>query len=78
MSFIDSDWSNHKSAPQFPTLLWFPTAIKAVITEGKNRALVGAILFCGEYPGPRFEDKFGSANQMDGMSKVGGDKMAAS
>ena len=30
-----------------------------------------------EYPGPRFEDKFRSANQMDGISKAGGDKMAA-
>ena len=26
--------------------------------EGKNQTLVGAIPFCGEYPGPRFEDKF--------------------
>ena len=46
-------------------------------TEGKNQALVGAIPFCGEYPGPRFEDKFRSANQMDGISKAGGDKMTA-
>ena len=30
------------------------------------------------YPGPRFEDKFQSANQMDGISKAGEDKMAAS
>ena len=43
-----------------------------------NQALVGAIPFCGEYPGPRFEDKFQSANQMDGISKAGGDKTAAS
>ena len=48
------------------------------ITEGKNKALVVAIPFCGEYPGPRFEDKFRLANQMDGISKAGGDKMAAS
>ena len=41
-------------------------------------ALVGAILFCREHPGLRFEDKFRSANQMDGISKAGGDKMAAS
>ena len=37
-------------------------------TEGKNQTLVGAIPFCGEYPGPRFEDKFRSANQIDGIS----------
>ena len=49
-----------------------------MIIEGKNQALVGAIPFCGEHPGPRFEDKFRSANQMDGISKAGGDKMAAS
>ena len=40
--------------------------------------LVATIPFCGEYPGPRFEDKFRSANQMDGISKAGGDKMATS
>ena len=47
-------------------------------TERKNQALVGAIPFCGEYLGPRFEDKFRSANQMDGISKADEDKMAAS
>ena len=47
-------------------------------TEGKNQALVGATPFCGEYPGPPLEDKFRSANQMNGISKAGGDKMAAS
>ena len=26
--------------------------------RGENQALVGAIPFCGEYPGPRFEDNF--------------------
>ena len=52
------------------TVKWQPT--------GKKQALVGAILFCGEHPGPRFEDKFQSANQMDGISKAGRDKMAAS
>ena len=36
--------------------------------QRENRALVTAILFCGEYPGPRVEDKFLSANQMDGIS----------
>ena len=40
--------------------------------------MAGAIPFCVEYPGPRFEDKFRSANQMDGISKAGGDKMADS
>ena len=38
--------------------------------EGESQALVGAIPYCGECPGPRFEDKFRSANQMDGISKV--------
>ena len=47
-------------------------------TEGENQALVEAIPFCGEYPSPRLEDKFRSANQMDEISKAGGDKMAAS
>ena len=42
------------------------------LTEGKNQALVRAIPFCGEYPGPRFEDKFRSANQMDGISIADG------
>ena len=27
-------------------------------TEGKSQTLVGAIPYCGEHPGPRFEDKF--------------------
>ena len=47
-------------------------------TEGKNQTLVGAIPFCGEYPGPRFEDKFRSANQIDGISIADGGKMADS
>ena len=47
-------------------------------TEGKNQTLVGAIPFCGEYPGPRFEDKFRSANQTDGISIADGGKMADS
>ena len=46
--------------------------------EGKNQALLGAIPFCGEYPGPRFEDKFRSAYQIDGISIADGDKMADS
>ena len=49
-----------------------------VRTEGKNHSLVGPIPFCGVYPGPRFEDKLRSADQMDGISKAGGDKMADS
>ena len=44
------------------------------VTEGKNQTLVGAIPFCGEHPGPRFEDKFRSANQIDGISIADGGK----
>ena len=47
-------------------------------TEGKSQTLVGAIPFCGEYPGPRFEDKFRSANQIDGISIADEGKMADS
>ena len=47
-------------------------------TEGEIQTLVGVIPFCGEYPGPRFEDKFRSANQKDGISKAGGDEVADS
>ena len=50
----------------------------AYLTEGKNQTLAGAIPFCGEYPGPRFEDKFRSANQIDGISIADGGKMADS
>ena len=39
--------------------------------KGGNQELAGAIPYCGEYAGPRFEDKFRSANQMDGISKPG-------
>ena len=49
-----------------------------MLTEGKNQTLAGAIPFCGEYPGPRFEDKFRSANQIDGISIADGGKMAGS
>ena len=45
--------------------------INFITTEGKNQTLVAAIPYCGEYPGPRFEDKFRSANQMGGVSKAG-------
>ena len=48
------------------------------LTEGKNQALVGALPFCGEHPGPRSEDKFRSSNQMDGISIADGGKMADS
>ena len=48
------------------------------LNRGEKHALVGEIPFCGEYSGPRFEDKFRSANQMDGISKADTDKMAAS
>ena len=34
--------------------------------------------FCGEYPDPRFEDKFRSANQMDEISIADVEKMADS
>ena len=46
--------------------------------RGEIQALVGAIPFCCEYPGPRFEDKFRSANQMDRISIADGGKMAGS
>ena len=46
--------------------------------KGENQALVRAILFSGEYLGPRFEDKFRSANQMNEISIAGGGKMADS
>ena len=38
--------------------------------RGENQTLAAAIPYCGEYSGPRFEDKFRSANQMDGISKA--------
>ena len=50
----------------------------APLTEGKNPTLVGTIPFCGEYPSPRFEDKFPSANQIDGISMADRGKMADS
>ena len=49
-----------------------------VETEGENHSLVGVIPFCGEHSGRRFEDKFCSVNQKDGISKAGRDKMADS
>ena len=56
----------------------WPLTIDLKTTEGENQTLAGAIPFCGEYPGPRFEDKFRSANQIDGISIVDGGKMADS
>ena len=58
----------------------FVFIIKVILaqTEGKNQALVGALPFCDEYPGPRSEDKFRSSNQMDGISIADGGKMADS
>ena len=47
-------------------------------TKGESQALVAAIPFCSEYPGPPFEDKFRSANQMDRISIADGGKMADS
>ena len=38
------------------------------LTEGGNQTLVGPIPFCGEHPDTRVEDKFRSANQMNGIS----------
>ena len=46
--------------------------------RGENQTLVGAIPFCGEYPGPRFEDKLRSANQIDGISIADGVEIADS
>ena len=51
---------------------------RSIENRGGKLALVGAIPFCVEYPGARFEDKFRSANQMDGISIVDGGKMADS
>ena len=39
-------------------------------TDRKKQPLVGAIPFCGQYPGPRFETKFRSANQMEFFGKI--------
>ena len=65
--------------PQLDTCDWsmYSNILKCV-TEGKNQALVGALPFCGEYPGPRSEDKFRSSNQIDGISIADGGKMADS
>ena len=62
-------WTTKFNRNQLGTVSAF--VMISVPTEGKNQALVAAIPYCGEYPGPRFEDKFRSANQMDGISKAG-------
>ena len=53
---------------EFQTLAkikWLPVSLQTrkhakydVTNRGDNQALAGAILFCGEHPGPRFEGKF--------------------
>ena len=60
----------------FYLILFSP--VSTATTLEKNQVLVGAIPFCGEYPAPRFEDKFRSANQMDGISIDDEGKMADS
>ena len=75
--------SSLEASSAIVTIIWRPgftniVNLSTLSNRGKNQALVGAIPSCGECPGPRFEDKFRSANQMHGISKAGGDKMAAS
>ena len=48
------------------------------VNRGEKQALVRAIPFCGECTGPRFEDKFRSANQMEEISIAERGKMADS
>ena len=50
--------------------------IGQVGNRGKKPGIGGTI--GGKYPATRFEDKFRSANQIDGMSIAGGRKIAAS
>ena len=58
------------------TFLWlikrvyFFDSLCIYLNRVENQALIGAIPFCGEYPFPRFDDKFRSANQMDGIQKL--------
>ena len=59
-------------------MIFMQLTMQLIQTEGKNQTLVGAIPFCGEYPSPRFEGKFRSANQIDGISIADGGKMADS
>ena len=49
-------------------LLSCGTIVMFSLTEGGNQTLVGPIPFCGELPDTRVEDKFRSANQMNGIS----------
>ena len=60
------------------TLQHLQRAVEFTYKQRGNQALVGVIPFCGEYFGPRFEDKFRSTNQMEGISIAGEDKMADS
>ena len=63
--------------PQLDSRDW--SMYSNILNRGeKNQVLVGAIPFCGEYPGPRSEDKFRSANQMDEISIADVEKMADS
>ena len=64
--------------PQCSPKFFWPMWNRVKLNRGENQALAGATQFCGENPGPQFEDKFRSANQMDEISKAGGDKMTAS
>ena len=48
------------------------------VTEGKNQALFRAIPFCGEYPGPRFEDNFDQPIKRMEFQIAGGGKMGDS
>ena len=48
--------------------------LRVAATEGENPGIGWSDIISG----PRFEDKFRSANQMEGISKAGGDKMADS
>ena len=47
-------------------------------TDTKTRHWLERYHFVSEYFDPRFEDKFRSANQMDGISIDGGGKIADS
>ena len=75
---LTTEYDNKIIAPR-TVVIYFSGFLRNLFrTEGKNQTLVGAIPFCGEYPGPRFEDKFRSANQIDGISIADGGKMADS
>ena len=46
--------------------------------RGEKPGIGWSDTICGEYPDPRFEDKFRSSNQMDGISIADRGKMADS